>query len=279
MGIESQWVTFRLGEEMFGLEIQSVKEMLRLPKVHVVPDAAPDNLGVILLRSQVIPVFDLRRKFGMDTREQKINELIELLQAREQDHVNWLNELHKCIDEQREFMLALDPHKCKFGLWYDSYTTDDSGFGRLLKHFDEPHQRIHAVGVRAMELIRDGHPEQAKALAESARDTVLHHLIQLFAEARAHLKDSARSSLIVVGSSACTLGIAVDEIDAVVRCNDDDIQAPDSIPGSERFGGLIGLLPQKHSDRFIMLLDPAQLYPQLILQSAGDMAIQPAAAC
>lgn len=273
MGIESQWVTFRLGEEMFGMEIQSVKEMLRLPKVHVMPAAAADNLGVILLRAQVIPVFDLRRKFGKPARAEFVSDLIALLQAREQDHINWLSALDRAITERSEFTLALDPHKCKFGLWYDTYTTNDPAFERLLKRFDEPHKRIHAVGVRAIELIAEGHPDQAKALVESTRDTVLHHLIQLFAEAIDHLQDSARSSLIVVGSSACTLGIAVDEIDAVVHCNDDDIQAPDSIPGIEQFGGLIGLLQQKNSDRFIMLLDPAQLYPQLILRSSGSFSM------
>lgn len=273
MGIESQWVTFRLGEEMFGMEIQSVKEMLRLPKVHVMPAAAADNLGVILLRAQVIPVFDLRRKFGKPARAEFVSDLIALLQAREQDHINWLSALDRAITERGEFALALDPHKCKFGLWYDSYEPEDPLFARILKRFDKPHQRIHEVGVQVMDLMSRGLHDQARTRVETARSSVLNQLIMLFAEAVNYLQDSARSSLIVVGSSACTLGIAVDEIDAVVHCNDDDIQAPDSIPGIEQFGGLIGLLQQKNSDRFIMLLDPAQLYPQLILRSSGSFSM------
>jgi len=261
---ESQWVTFKVGGETFGFEIQYVKEMLRMPEVHTVPHAAADNIGVILLRSDIVPLFDLRGKFGHESRQKSAEDLIALLRARQQDHENWLNELELSLVERREFALTTDPHKCKFGQWYDSFETDDALLSRILKRFDEPHKHTHAAGERVNELRQMNNWDEALAFVRNTRETILNNLGHLFDEAVSHIEESARPGLVVVGTTRCTLGVAVDEIHAVVRCADDDIQSPDSIPGIEQFGGLIGLLPIKGSDKFTMLLDPAQIYPQLI---------------
>lgn len=57
-------VGFRVGREMFGVEIQMVHEIVRLMDITSVPDA-PDYIeGVINLRGKIIPVIDLRKRFG-----------------------------------------------------------------------------------------------------------------------------------------------------------------------------------------------------------------------
>ncbi|MBU0508219.1 chemotaxis protein CheW [bacterium] len=264
MSAESQWVTFKVAEETLGFEIQYVKEMLRLPEPHVVPHAAPDSLGVILLRSEVIPIFDLRRKFGMQDLYTQGSELCNLLRARQRDHEEWLNELRRCAHEKEPFTLTTDPHQCKFGQWYDTFQSTQFDICRLLERFDQPHAAIHAVGAQVVKLQQE---ENFEAAAATSAKTILDLMIVLFGDLITEIEEKARPSLIVVGSAACTLGVAVDEISAVVRCRDDEIQPPDSIPGVDQFGGLIGLLPQKGTDKFIMLLDPAQLYPQLILRA------------
>ncbi|MFZ5434016.1 MAG: chemotaxis protein CheW [Calditrichota bacterium] len=264
MSVNSQWVTFKVGEETFGFEIEYVREMLRLPRVHPVPHSAADNMGVIVLRSKTIPIFDLAQRFGVRSKVDEAVELNALLRARQVDHENWLKELEACITENREFTLATDPHKCKFGQWYDNYQAPNVWLRRLLGLFDAPHKAIHAVAIEATELQSKGEYEKALALIQHTRTTVLAQMIRLFHEAITEVETNDQLSLIVVGSTTRPLGVAVDEIDAVVSCTADEIQAPDSIPGIEDFGGLIGLLPQKGSDKFIMLLDPAQIYPQLI---------------
>ncbi|HEY3296571.1 MAG TPA: chemotaxis protein CheW [bacterium] len=263
MSTETQWVTFRVARETFAFAVQHVKEMLRLPEVHAVPQASPDNLGVILLRSEVIPVFDLRRKFGLQSLTDTADELVTLLRARLQDHENWLAELRRSIAEQREFSLTTDPHKCKFGMWYDTFETDDPWLARLLRRFDEPHRRIHQVGEAVLAFQHAQQYDKAHEAARSTAGLFLADLKRLFGETINHITEQSRPSLMVVATSSATLGVAVDEIQAVVRCHAEEIQPPDSIPGSEDFGGLVGLLPIKGSQKFVMLLDPAQLYPQL----------------
>jgi len=263
--MESQWVTFKLSDETFGFEIQYVQEMLRMPEVHAVPQAASDNLGVILLRNEVIPVFDMRCRFGMGSRQEQAAALISRLHAHQKDHEDWVAELEQCVQENREFALGTDPHECAFGKWCDTCSDEDADLSRQLQRLQEPHQKLHTEGETVKQYVRYGNRDQALTLAAEIRDKTLMMLDRLFAETIEHFEMNTRLSLIVVGTSACTIGIAVDEIHSVITCRDEEIQPPDSIPGIESFPGLIGLLPQKQSHKFAMLLDPAQIYPQLIL--------------
>lgn len=62
---EGKYLTFRLGDEQYGLGILSVKEIIGMMPVTALPQAPSYVLGVINLRGKVIPVIDLRRKFAM----------------------------------------------------------------------------------------------------------------------------------------------------------------------------------------------------------------------
>ncbi len=64
-----QLVSFRIGDEEFGVDILKVQEINRMLEVTQVPDV-PDYVdGVINLRGKVIPIIDLRRKFGLERKE------------------------------------------------------------------------------------------------------------------------------------------------------------------------------------------------------------------
>jgi len=61
---ELQVVGFRIGEETFGGRIGSVREIVRVPEITAVPNASETIEGVINLRGKIIPVMDLRKRFG-----------------------------------------------------------------------------------------------------------------------------------------------------------------------------------------------------------------------
>lgn len=66
---ELQVVGFRIGRETFGLPISIVREIVRVPEITSVPNA-PDYIeGVINLRGRIIPIVDLRKRFGDKTFE------------------------------------------------------------------------------------------------------------------------------------------------------------------------------------------------------------------
>lgn len=61
---EIQIVGFRIGRETFGLPIAIVREIVRVPEITSVPNAPEYIEGVINLRGRIIPVVDLRKRFG-----------------------------------------------------------------------------------------------------------------------------------------------------------------------------------------------------------------------
>ena len=66
---EGKYLTFGLGSEEYGLEILKVKEIIGIMNITSVPQTPKYVKGVINLRGKVIPVIDLRLKFGMDVIE------------------------------------------------------------------------------------------------------------------------------------------------------------------------------------------------------------------
>ena len=69
---EGKYLTFSLANEEYGLEILKVSEIIGYMEITVVPRTPAYVKGVINLRGQVIPVIDLRAKFGIETTD--INE-------------------------------------------------------------------------------------------------------------------------------------------------------------------------------------------------------------
>lgn len=68
-GDERQLVVFQLGAEFYGVDIARVHEIIRLQTITRVPRAPAFVEGVINLRGKVIPVVDLRRRFGLESSE------------------------------------------------------------------------------------------------------------------------------------------------------------------------------------------------------------------
>ncbi|OFX26325.1 MAG: chemotaxis protein CheW [Anaeromyxobacter sp. RBG_16_69_14] len=64
--LAGKYMTFKLADEIYGLEILKVREIIGLMDITRVPRSAAFIRGVINLRGKVIPVADLRLKFGME---------------------------------------------------------------------------------------------------------------------------------------------------------------------------------------------------------------------
>lgn len=63
---EGKYLTFTMAEEEYGISILKIKEIIRMMPITSVPQTPDFVKGVINLRGKVIPVMDLRLRFGMD---------------------------------------------------------------------------------------------------------------------------------------------------------------------------------------------------------------------
>lgn len=74
-----QLVTFKLGGEEFGVDILKVQEIIRMMPITKVPNAPVFVEGVINLRGKVIPVIDMRKRFGMSKTDYNNETRIEVM--------------------------------------------------------------------------------------------------------------------------------------------------------------------------------------------------------
>ena len=72
----TQYLTFTLADEVFAVDVARVREILEMPSITKVPQVPDFMLGVINLRGCVVPVIDLRQKFGMQETAQTVNTCI-----------------------------------------------------------------------------------------------------------------------------------------------------------------------------------------------------------
>ena len=86
MAVESivattQFLTFRLEQELFALDIGKVREVLDFTSITKVPQTPDYMRGVINLRGSVVPVVDLRLKFGMTLAEKTVNTCVIIVEV------------------------------------------------------------------------------------------------------------------------------------------------------------------------------------------------------
>ena len=64
-----QLVSFHIGQEEYGVDITKVQEINRMAEITKVPQAPTHVEGVINLRGKVIPIIDLRKRLGVESKE------------------------------------------------------------------------------------------------------------------------------------------------------------------------------------------------------------------
>ena len=79
-----RWVTFRLENEKYGINVMQVQEVLRVTEIAPVPGAPSYVLGIINLRGNVVTVIDTRSRFGLASAEMDDSTRIVIIEAEDQ---------------------------------------------------------------------------------------------------------------------------------------------------------------------------------------------------
>ncbi|RJX34497.1 MAG: chemotaxis protein CheW [Desulfurivibrio sp.] len=95
----TQYLTFKLGEEVFALDVAKVREILDFTTVTKVPQTPAYMRGVINLRGNVVPVLDLRLKFGMSATEKTVNTCVIVVEMVVEGEVMVLGVLADSVQE------------------------------------------------------------------------------------------------------------------------------------------------------------------------------------
>ena len=103
----TQYLTFKLAEEVFALDISKVREVLDFTAITKVPRTPEFMRGVINLRGNVVPVVDMRLKFGMTMTEKTVNTCIIIVEIDLDGDTTILGALADSVQE----VIDLEPDK------------------------------------------------------------------------------------------------------------------------------------------------------------------------
>jgi purine-binding chemotaxis protein CheW len=95
----TQYLTFKLDDEVFALDITKVREVLDFTTVTKVPRTPEFMRGVINLRGSVVPVVDLRLKFGMTKTEKTVNTCVIIVEVAVDNETTILGALADSVQE------------------------------------------------------------------------------------------------------------------------------------------------------------------------------------
>jgi purine-binding chemotaxis protein CheW len=129
----NQYLTFDLDDEIFALDINSVREVLELSPITKVPRTPEHMRGVINVRGKAVPVVDMRLKFGLEQGEVTVNTCIIIIEV---DHGSDSVTLGALVDSVREVIEMqedqIDPPP-RFGAAID--TAFIKGMGKYNENF------------------------------------------------------------------------------------------------------------------------------------------------
>ncbi len=254
--LELPYLLFSVKGRLFAVSTGQIQEMLVVPETTFIPDAPEYVRGVINIRGKVHQLVDLRLRLGMSSHYQEMKDLTDNLDKRKQEHEHWLEELESSVREERKFELELDPHKCKFGRWYDSFQSDDSMVQMELKKFDKPHKAIHSTAAEVLDLTGRGQKDEALHIIRARKEGELALMMELFENMKEILRDTQREIAIIVELANNSFALAVDRVEAVENI---DLNAEKDVAGLlEGFGGHFHgeIARRKGSEELVLLVDP-----------------------
>lgn len=212
-------LTLQVGQQRVAVPMAEVVHILdaiqaRPPKVDEAgADAdAPEGDDVIAYEGGALAFLPLWARLGEKSNSHEFTQLAETLAARKQDHLDWMGALSQSLNHDVPFTKARNPRECAFGKWYHNFTTDNRRLRLLLLQFDMPHQHIHALADRLLEMKAQGRLDAALAIyAEEERGT-LATLLSLFDRTVETLAQIRREIAVIVRHQGVLYALGADGV-------------------------------------------------------------------
>lgn len=257
--------TFWIGDELFAIDIANILSITQdLDSLLKTPVKSKGLTGIINYLGDPVAVYNFAEMLNIPSTRELKTELVDLLNAREKDHVDWVDALEHSLKEGVPFEKARDPLMCAFGKWYDKFETRDEALTDIMTRFDDPHKKIHALADELLGLKEQGKLDIALEKLQLARITTLNYLKKHFTHARDQVEDSLHTVVINITNdgSKPVVALLIDEIHEVMNFTHADLIGLeriglDAIEGME--GYFKGYLGGQDNSSSCLLLDTENL--------------------
>ncbi len=214
--VQSPSILFRLNGGLYCADSRYVSTIMELPKYTPVPDAPPYISGIFSLRGSSVTLFNLRAALKLQSLHEEFDDFTTMLDARKQDHINWVAALERSVKTGEPFSLATDPHKCKLGKWYDSFKTDSTELASHLARMEEPHRLLHESAQRMEQCEATGDCEAIATCKQTALEEVrgiyMPKVLSVLEDAKEIFRIREFHEMVLVLSGDTSLGLTVDEV-------------------------------------------------------------------
>jgi len=253
---EEQLVSFQVGPEEYGLDINAVQEILRVSEITEVPNVPDYVKGLFTIRNKLMPVVDLRTLLGMENiAEQYINTLKTIITGT----ANWGKELHNSVASGNSFNGETNPALSEFGLWVDEFNTASQEIQNKFKEIRDPHIMVLHGAEPLLKLAKTSKDEALVEFTEKIEpliDTILTQLESLQNVIRENIHEDQR--ILVVDDGSLTVGYLVDHVNEVIRVPKSIINETPTIAATEK-NEIKGVAKLDEGKRLILIMAEASI--------------------
>jgi chemotaxis signal transduction protein len=251
------YITFRAGTTAYALPTSQVRYIAARDTLSIreTPSQQGKNSQLFDYQGITVPLYRFSDLSGSHSQVDESNELVSLLAARRQDHIDWIDALEHSLKTGEPFTKATDPHLCAFGLWYDQYHPEDEELQTIMAAFDTPHKRIHSLGIELTKMSQNGEQKEALSILRKERSSTLKELLHHFETATIRLEDMVKPVVLVLDSGEKIFAVEV-EIISDIKHFEDDHWLPDQ--GSNNATYYDGYF-QGDNDNFFLNIVPRRL--------------------
>ncbi len=228
-----QIFTFFIEDMMFGLDLENVLKLgQNTHEIQRLPIEERGFCGVVKFQGTLVPVLDYAHRIGMPSGMDSKSALLDEFTAREQDHLEWFNELESCLKSDKVFTKPLSSDECDYGKWYNAFDSRDQELKDLVAQFDQPHRQIHDLAETLLALRDEGKQKEALDLFHYQMASALERLDVLFSRAREQIQTGMRPILLYItrdGKTPC-YALLIDETNDVITYKQNDFQSSKNGP-------------------------------------------------
>lgn len=252
-------ITFYVGNTQYATPVSEVR-YIEQDKRKTTRIELNEKLGaeVTTYQGKPVPIYDLANLMGCEAEYKKNLELLKILEARELDHVNWIANLESCLKTNSEFQGARDPLLCEFGKWYLQFKAEDEILADIMKDFEEPHSKLHAMADELLALRDKGELDKALATLEYQRGRIFGKLIDLFSSAKERVENITRPILLYLDTSKKMIAVRLNAISDIVTYSKSSFTTQGDVDDNERLNQLTfvaGYLENTDNEPPCVLLD------------------------
>lgn len=213
---ELPWLIFTLNEQAYAVNSKYVNGIDMKPNsITALPDAPDIYCGLVERRGEVYPLLNMRKTFHFPSVDDETAEFGKMIEQRKNDHIKWIETFERCMQSREKFTLAVDPHKCAFGKWYDQFIKGTHTITFHIKKIEEPHRLLHETAAMIISAMDRGEDKKAEVLFKKLKNEYYPRVISVLNEVKDVYRSTYRETVVVLADENQKLGLLVDEILAV----------------------------------------------------------------